>query len=883
MEKTSQSIDFASLANLLQPGQLITNPVELITYEVDASIDRGTPDGVVYPQSRDDVSRVVRWATEHDVPIIARGAGTGLSGGAVAENGGLILHFSHMNHILNLDIAGRSVVIEPGVVNRNLDEYVKQNGLYYPPDPASSRAATLGGNIAENAGGPHCFKYGVTTNYVTGLEIVPADGGAVQLGGRALDYPEYDFSGLLTGSEGTLGIITKAYIRLLRYPPGVETLLAAFDTVSDAGDAVSALIGRGLVPATVEFMDQKMMVIIEDFAQAGLPITAGAALIIEVDGYKNSLSAQMDEIAAVLHEHKVLDIKMAQSEDEREKIWYGRNNAAGAMARLAPAYLTLDGTVPRSKLAPTLTEINQICERYAIQVAYVFHAGDGNIHPFLLISDLSDQELMKRVHDAGYEILETCVRHDGTITGEHGVGIEKRAYMPLLYNNDELNAMREIKEVFDPRNIMNPGKIFPEDQGAREQGGMGAGGKRSRGVERQESRGESNACNKITKIHIPGSTEDACEIVFTSRNINQDIRIRGGGTKSSLLPDAEHVLQTNQLNGIIEYAPQDLYVSVGAGTPISELQAALTNHNMCVPLTSPWDKATVGGIIATNFNAPLRMRYGGLRDLVLALTVVMPDGRVIRVGRPVVKNVAGYDLTKLFVGSHGTLGLITEATLKLNPMPRNRASLVVPVEDLELGLQWNHELMRVCLAASALLLCKGVKGLSDAPHTLIYTAEGLAEDVAAELLQARGVLEVGGVGRVDQNHTLSGSEVWGHWLQADEKGSNGVQKITSLVRVGVAPKDLPSLLKILAPSLNESSYIADLANGMMYIQNGGDLANIRAEAHKANGYAVRLTAPKHMIETTDHWGYFPESLELMRKLKLRWDPQGLFNPGAFLV
>jgi D-lactate dehydrogenase (cytochrome) len=336
------------------------------------------------------------------------------------------------------------------------------------------------------------------------------------------------------------------------------------------------------------------------------------------------------------------------------------------------------------------------------------------------------------------------------------------------------------------------------------------------------------------------------------------------------------------LNGIIEYALQDLYVSVGAGTPISELQAALASHNMCVPLLSPWDEATVGGIIATNFNAPLRMRYGGLRDLVLALTVVLPDGRVIRVGRPVVKNVAGYDLTKLFVGSHGTLGLITEATLKLDPMPRERASLVVPVEDLELGLQWIHKLLRLCLTASALLLCKGVEGLSDARYTLIYTVEGLAEDVAAELRQARGVLEVGDAGRVDQNDTLSGSEVWGHWLQAGEKGSNGVQKTTSLVRVGVAPKDLPSFINILAPSLNKSTYIADLANGMMYIQNGEDLADIRAEATKASGYAVLLTTPEHMKETTDHWGYVPESLELMRKLKKRWDPQGLFNPGAFL-
>jgi len=471
--------------------------------------------------------------------------------------------------------------------------------------------------------------------------------------------------------------------------------------------------------------------------------------------------------------------------------------------------------------------------------------------------------------------LESCVRLNGTITGEHGVGIEKRAYMPLLYNNDELNTMREIKEVFDSRNILNPGKVFPEEHGVREQGGMGAVG--------NGSGGELNSNDEIVKIHIPESTEETREIIFTCRDSNQGLRIRGGGTKSSLLPEAEHVLQTNQLNGIIEYAPQDLYVSVGAGTPISELQAAMASHNMCVPLLSPWDEATVGGIIASNFNAPLRMRHGGLRDLMVALTVVLPDGRVIRVGRPVVKNVAGYDLPKLFVGSHGTLGLITEATLKIVPMLRDRASLVVPVEDLELGLQWCHELLSVCLTASALLLCKGVEGLSDTPYTLIYTAEGLAEDVTAELFQACGVLEVGDAGRVDQNETLSGSEVWGQWLQAGEKDSNGVQKTTTLVRVGVPPKDLPSFIKIITPSLYESTYIADLANGMMYIRNEGDLADIRTEAQKASGYAVLLTTPKHMIETTDHWGYVPESLELMSKLKSRWDPQGIFNPGAFLV
>jgi D-lactate dehydrogenase (cytochrome) len=298
-----QDKDYDSLARLLGSGQVITNPVELITYEVDGALRRGHPDVVILPHTADEVVQVVRWAAEHHMPLVARGAGTGLSGGAVAENGGLVLGFSRMKRVLEFDPAGHSAVVEPGVINLRLDEDARKIGLFYPPDPASGRATTIGGNIGENSGGPHCFKYGVTTNFVTGLELVLADGRIVQLGGEAMDYPEYDFTGLLTGSEGTLGITTKASVRLLRNPPAVKTTMAAFDTVQEAGEAVSAVIARGLVPATLEMMDQKMMGIIEDFSPVGLPIDAGAVLIIEVDGYPESLSLQMEEIVAVLREH----------------------------------------------------------------------------------------------------------------------------------------------------------------------------------------------------------------------------------------------------------------------------------------------------------------------------------------------------------------------------------------------------------------------------------------------------------------------------------------------------------------------------------------------------------------------------------------------------
>ncbi len=856
-------IDFTSLARLLKPGQMVTNPVELLTYEVDAANERGLPDAVVFPESVDDVVRVARWAAGHGAALVARGAGTGLSGGAVAEHGGIILEFSRLNRIVEFDTTGRSAVVEPGVVNLRLDAHVKQAGLYYPPDPASGRAATIGGNIAENAGGPHCFKYGVTTNYLTGLEVVLADGRMVRFGGRALDYPEYDFVGVLTGSEGTLGIITQASVRLLRNPPSVKTMMAAFDAVEDAGEAVSALIAGGLVPATMEFMDREMMGVVEAYAHAGLPVESEAALIIEVDGFAESLAPQMDEIVTLLRARKTRDLRVAQTAEERDKIWYGRKSAAGAMARLSPSYYLLDGTVPRSKLAHTLTAINSVCASLALRVAYVFHAGDGNIHPFILIEAPSDPAFMARVAEAGQRLMEICVAQDGSITGEHGVGIEKRRFLPLMYTADELRTMLDVKAVFDPRNLLNPGKIFPEE--ALEAG------------ERREEKATS-AVAPLPPVLAPESTQEAADLIRAALRTEQPLSVRGGGTKSSLLKASGHVLSTGALRGVRKYAPADLYVTVGAGTPLAELQAELARDRMWVPLASPWPEATIGGMVAANFNAPLRMRYGGVRDLVLDATVVLPNGRTLHTGRPVVKNVAGYDLTKLFIGSYGTLGLITEVTLKLAPLPRARASLIAPVENLGRALEWATRLLRVCLTASALVLCQGCPAYPDAPYTLIYTAEGLAEDVRAELAEARALLQTNGAADPAQVDAPSGSEAWATWLQSAEGQTSGY-----LARVGAAPKDLPGVVKDLTPALSsDTTLFADLANGLLYLRGANVLAKAREAAIKAGGYAVLLAAPEP-VRDVDPWGYIPESLDLMRALKARWDPRGLFNPGAFLV
>ncbi len=851
-----------SLTSIVSPDQLVTNPVQLFTYEGDASLDHAAPDAVVFPRSTAEVVQLMRWAGANGVPLVARGAGTGLSGGAVPEHGGIILEFSHLGAIREMDEVGRSVVVEPGLVNLTLDAFAKSKGWYYPPDPASGRSSTLGGNLGENAGGPHCFKYGVTANYVTGLEVVMADGRLLHFGGRALDYPEYDLLGLITGCEGTLGVITSANLRLLRNPPAIKTMMAAFDSVETAGEAVSAIIARGLVPATMEMMDQRMMRIIEDFVHPGLPVEAGAALIIETDGYAESVTPQLDEIIEILEAHSAFHLHVAQTAAERDRIWYGRKSAAGAMARMAPAFFLVDGTVPRSHLAETLAGVNRICDAADLRVSYVFHAGDGNLHPFILIPDPRDKAFIARVMQAGREILALCCSFDGSITGEHGVGIEKRAFMPLMYSRDELDVMRDIKDVFDPANLLNPGKIFPTQ--------MPEAAPRA-----------PVALPPLGESYAPANALEAAEALRHWSSVGKGIRIRGGGTKSALLPPTDVALSTENLLGIQKYALSDLYVTVGAGTPLGELQAELARDGMWVPLASPWTDSTVGGIVSTAFNAPQRMRYGGARDLMLAATVALADGRVIRAGRPVVKNVAGYDLPKLFVGSHGTLGLLTDVTLKLAPLPRARATIAIPVTSTRQGMEVGRELLGVCLVASSLLLvsrgeASAFTGLPAAlaatPTFLLYTAEGEREDVAAELAQVEAVLERFGLAAMDLGD-VSGTGLWGAWLS--QAGAADV-----VMRLGVPPKDLSAALAGLDRTLAGAAFMADIANGQVYTEGVGDVAALRGAAQALGGYGVIVTAPG--IGDNDVWGYAPEGLDLMRGLKARWDPRGALNPGAFL-
>jgi len=839
------------LTQLFHKRQLATDKVELITYEVDAGFDRGKPDGVFYPESTADVSQIMRWANQQRVPLIARGAGTGLSGGAVAEHGGIIVEFARMNRILELDVTGRSAVVEPGLVNLVLDGEAKRRGLYFPPDPSSQRSSVLGGNIGENSGGPHCFKYGVTTNYVTGLEVVLADGSVVQLGGPALDYPEYDLCGVMVGSEGTLGIVTKAFVRMIRNPPGVKTLMIAFDSLEQAGRAVSAVIAAGLVPATLEMMDKKIMGMIEAYSGAGLPVEAEAGLIVEVDGYPAGLDGQMEEVADLLTQHGGHTLRIAQSEEERQKIWYGRKSAAGAMSRLSPSFYLVDVTVPRSRLADMLTAVNDVCDRYGLTTGHVFHAGDGNLHPIILC-DARDKALMERVFAACDEIIQLCVERQGSITGEHGVGIEKRRYMPAMYSGAELAAMLDLKAIFDPNTLLNPGKVFPD---------------------RVPPVAYAAPVAPNANLFTPDTVAEAAAGLAALSTQGKRVQIRSNPQPAD--PGICH-LSTARLSGVHTFAPDDLYVTVGAGTSLAELHAFLAAQQFQTALVSPWPDATVGGLIAANVNGPQRMRYGGVRDNVLSATVALADGRVIQTGRVVVKNVAGYDVTKLFVGSHGTLGLMAAATLKLIPKPRTQRTLVIPVDSLAQGVTWGEALLPSLLVAAGLVLCPsrllGADGRS--PYSLVVTAEGVTEDVESELAEIADRLH-GINGPTPVAASASSSELWATFV-----GTVPPEQL--LARSGVPTKALTGYLKQVS-SVANTEWFVDLAHGLVYTTYAAAdsqqaqqwLTTLRQPALTCQGYTVLMQTPPALAPQLDTVGYPSASRSLMQQLKQCWDPQGI--------
>lgn len=450
-----------SLAAIVGAKRLLSSTDELLVYECDGYIvEKNVPDIVVFPESASEVQAIVCLCNQHRIPFVPRGAGTSLAGGCLPVHGGVMISLTRMREIVEVNLRDRYAVVEPGVVNVNLSRALAGSGFHYAPDPSSQGACTIGGNVATNSGGPHTLKYGVTVNHVIGVEFVSSEGELIQLGGPTGTIHGFDLTGLFVGSEGTFGVVTKVWVKITRNPAACRTMLAIFDSIDDTTQAISNIIGAGIVPAALEMMDKGIIVALEDAFQFGFPLDAEAVLLIEVDGLATAIDDEAEQIVKLCNECNAREVRVSKTEEERALLWKCRKQAFGAIGRLSPSYCTQDGVVPRTKVPEILRFIADVSQRHDIVILNVFHAGDGNLHPILLF-DERDEAQLKRVMSASDEILEKCIALGGSVTGEHGIGVEKINFMDRLFSAEDLDVMSDVRKVFNPDGLCSPGKILP--------------------------------------------------------------------------------------------------------------------------------------------------------------------------------------------------------------------------------------------------------------------------------------------------------------------------------------------------------------------------------------------------------------------------------------
>ena len=717
-----------NLGAIVGRENVLSKADELLVYECDGlPYHKHRPRAVVFPSSTEETSAIMRELARAEVPFTPRGAGTGLSGGALALNSGVVIEFSRMRKILHIDVKNRLAVVQPGVVNLHVSRAALPYDLYYVPDPSSQPTCTIGGNIAESAGGIHCLKYGTTTDHVVGCRVVLPGGEVVDLGGVE-SSAGYDLLGAFVGSEGTFGIATEATLKLSPIPPAVRTLLAEFGEVDDASHAVSAIIAAGVMPAALEMMDREIIRAVEaSIFAAGLPPDAGAALLIELDGIEAGLDDEARKVTSICMEYGARNCRLAHDEAERKKLWAARKGAFGAIGRISPDSMIQDAVVPRSRLPEVMRAAYDIANRYQLRIANVFHAGDGNLHP-LICFDSRFPEEVRRVKEAGRELMEVCVSVGGTITGEHGVGLDKRELLPLIFSESDMNAMLSVRRAFDPLGLCNPGKIIPMLSGC--------------GEARAVSDVNSAPLAPRPKSHLPlDSTEAISEIIKHAAATGRTMTPAGGRTLLNTDPTESLLIDLSRLNKIIEHEPADLIAVAQAGVTLAAFNKKLSENGQWLPLDPPDDgRATLGGIVATGLGGAQQFGYGRPRGSVIGMTVVLADGSIIKAGGRVVKNVAGYDLCKLFTGSYGTLGVITEITFKLRPRPAREATVIATGKPSELVHAGRTIVdarlfpVAVELISSAVTSRLGIH-TNDSPATLLIRFAGNDKAVAYQIEQ----------------------------------------------------------------------------------------------------------------------------------------------------
>ena len=622
----------AELGALVAPGSLLTSAAELAVYSYDGALDRARPDAVLVARSVAEVQRAVAWCAKHRVAFIARGAGTNLSGGCIPLKGGLVIALARLNSILSLDAAARVACVEPGVVNLDLQKEAEKVGLFYAPDPASFKVSTLGGNAAENAGGPRCLKYGVTTNHVLAAEAVMPDGTLARFS-HDDDGPE--LLSLLVGAEGTLGVLTKLWVRLTPMPEETRTVLAGFPSIDAAVACVSAIIAEGVLPRCLEAMDRPTVESVSVGRQLGYPKDP-AILLIELDGDRSTCAREASSVERICRESGAASVRAATDPAERERLWEGRRGAYSALARLAPNVLVEDGVVPRDKLPDIVRRIQEISARRQVKSYLLFHAGDGNIHPNI-VYDERDAAQTARVKAAGHEMLQACVELGGSLSGEHGIGLDKRDAMAWLFTPETLRLFHRVKDAVDPAHLANPDKLFPSP-----------GSKPGPGFVRPPAAALSEYGSMLVdKVRAAPA--------------GASFRVRGASTRwKAASPEGAVELLTTGLGRIVDLDKRNYTLTVESGVSIHALHSELEKEGVFVRL--PKCGGTVGGLLAAR-------PWKGLREDILGMRLLLSNGEVVELGGKVVKNVAGYDLSRLVLGSWGTFGVILEVTMKLHACP----------------------------------------------------------------------------------------------------------------------------------------------------------------------------------------------------------------------
>ena len=929
------------LRQIVGPEYVSAGRADAEVYGYDASLAVGPPQAVVLPADTQQTAAVVCAATEAGVPYVPRGFGTNLSGGSVAARGGLVIGLARLGRILAIRPEARYAVVQPGVTNLELQNALMPLGFFYAPDPASQKAATLGGNAGENAGGPHCLKYGVTTNHVLGMTLVlpgrPGGARVVRVGGPALDPPGYDLRGVLVGSEGTLGIITELVVRILPAPESVLTLLAIYDDNAAAARSVSGVIAAGIVPATLEMMDATVIRAVEASMPCGYPLDAAAVLIAEVDGPAAGLKRQAEQISEICRSNGCREVRQAKDAAERNLLWAGRRGAFGAIARLAPNYLVADCTVPRTRLPEALSRVAAIAGEHQLQHGNVFHAGDGNLHPLLLF-DSRDPDQVERVHQAGTKIMQACVALGGTISGEHGIGVEKSEAMRMICSPDDLDFQRSLREAFDPDDLLNPGKIIPPAAAAASlpvpvgeravasplplgeranasplplgegQGVRAAGNEtipppslapdrphpaaspppspRGRG-DLLSTCPEPTSAAKLQQPELtPTDVGEACEMVRLAYLNHLALLPMGNGSQldfgnpctSTAIP-----LRSARLTSTVEHDPANQVIAVGSGMTLRALQDVLAEHGQWLPLRPPRprgrpDGGTLGGLAALGSCGPERLRYGAPRDLLLGLKFVSGAGRPISAGGRVVKNVAGYDLTRLLVGSAGTLGFITELTFRVASLPECCTALVASGSLAQCAAA-AAELLRSKLEPTLVVAVPGEAALrldGDQAWRLIAGFEGFQGTVHSQLAGCDRLLRQAGLSVPERReYTVREGMCRGFF--------DVLHQFPFLLRADLPLSQLPAFISAGREALRGAAVLVDFGCGRilaaMPAPAAGAWTRLGEIAEENSGHTILQKAPREFARQQDVFGPPRPSWQVMHRIKAALDPHSVFAPG----